>query len=184
MMNTPRAKLVSVNPFAKDRHIPSKPFSHFDGTWDQLAALVEAHIGQAKPGYRDGVVLVPVPPGGFFAGTTSLGEGAKLQATYEPRSDGEEPCIQVVASGPKTPAKAVDIVLYRHDVLAEDGDASSDSEWEIISVNARVTPGEEPMDPMTMARNFLHLEGGTKGEFSAEDFARAIVFWSKHCRRG
>jgi hypothetical protein len=36
------------------------------------------------------------------------------------------------------------------------------------------------MDPMTMARNFLVLEGGTKGDFTAQQFAESIVFWSTH----
>ena len=39
---------------------------------------------------------------------------------------------------------------------------------------------EEPMDPYTMARNFLHLKGGTKGDFTAEQFAQSIVYWNNH----
>jgi len=178
-------KQIQTSPFAQGRHLPTIPFSHFKGTWEELERLTEDHLGQAKPGYRDGVILVPVPPERFMAGTMKLEEGTPLKATFAARREGEEPFVQVVAVDcPKTPAKGVDIVLYRHDVLAEDGEASCDSEWEIISVNARVMEEEEPMDPMTMARNFLHLEGGTQATFTAEQFAKSILFWAQHCRRG
>jgi hypothetical protein len=178
-------KQIQTSLFAQGRHLPTQPFSHYEGTWEELEALTEAHLNKAKPGYRDGVILVSVPPEGFMAGTMRLEPGIPLKATFEARRDGEEPFVQVVAVDcPKTPARGVDVVLYRHDVLAEDGEASCDSEWEIISINARVTEEAEPMDPMTMARNFLHLAGVTEASFTAEQFARSILFWAQHCRRG
>lgn len=178
-------KQIQVSPFARGRHLPETAFSHFEGSWEELEQLTEASFDKRVPGYRDGVVLVPVPPEGFKAGTMKLEVGTPLAATFEARREGEEASITVVATNcPKTDARRVDIVLYRHDVLEEDKEASCDSEWEIVSVNARVTKEDEPMDPMTMARNFLHMEGGTKATFTAEEFAKSIVFWSQHCRRG
>ena len=103
----------------------------------------------------------------------------KFKVKFEPRREGEAPFIQVLAEGAtKIPAKRVEIVLYRHDVLMESNEASSGAEWEIISVNAHPTEEESPMTPLTMARNFLQLKGGTKGDYTAEQFARSIVYWS------
>ena len=70
-----------------------------------------------------------------------LTEGTPLRAVFSSRRKGEEPYLQVEAvGGDKLPAKVVEVVLYRHDVLGRD--ASSEAEWEIISINAR--PTDEP----------------------------------------
>lgn len=176
---------IKSHPFVT-RQTPDSRFAHFDGSWEELEALTLEHFDRAKPGYRDGVVLVPVPPERFWSSTTKVTTDTNLWAKFEARQNGEAPHLYVMArGGEKTPAVAVDIVLYRHDVLEEDNDrSSSEADWEIVSVNARVTEEEEPMDPVTMARNFLHLAGGTRGTFTAEQFAKSIIFWSQHCQRG
>ena len=177
------ATTIATNPFVT-RQTPESRFAHFDGSWEELEGLVLEHFDEGRQGYRDGVLLVPVPPERFFASTVEVVEGTELVARFEARQEGEEPVLSVSARGlPKQAAKAVDIVLYRHDVLAEDDDRSSEAEWEVISVNARVTEAEEPMDPVTMARNFLHLAGGTKGKFTAQEFAESIIYWATHCHR-
>jgi hypothetical protein len=177
------ATTIATNPFVTRQTAESR-FAHFDGSWPELEALVLEHFDEGRRGYRDGVMLVPVPPERFYSTTVEVGPDTKLGARFEARQQGEEPVLSVVAHDlPKQPAKAVDIVLYSHGVLAEDGDASCDAEWEIISVNARVTEAEEPMDPVTMARNFLHLAGGTKGKFTAQQFAETIIYWATHCHR-
>jgi len=177
------ATTIATHPFVTRQTAESR-FAHFDGSWQELEALVLEHFDEGQRGYRDGVLLVPVPPEGFFASTVEVTEDTELVARFEARQEGEEPVLSVAAKGrPKQAAKAVDIVLYRHDVLAEDNDRSSEAEWEIISVNARVTDKPEPMDPVTMARNFLHLAGGTKGKFTAEEFAESIIYWATHCHR-
>lgn len=174
---------IAVSQFVR-RQTAGSCYSHFRGTWEELKHLVEEYFGVARPGYRDGVVLVPVPPEGFWAATVGVNPSTKLKATFEARQEGEEPFIQVTTTGAKQPAKAVDIVLYRADVLAEDNDRSSDAEWEVISINARLTEEPEPMDPMTMARNMAHLPGGTEGKFTAWQFVESILYWSKRCRVG
>ncbi len=173
---------IALSTFARNRHQASQPYSHFEGSEERLLELVQEGFAKARAGYRDGVVLVPVPPGGFFASTVDVHPGTKLKAYFEARQPVEAPFIQVLAGGTKQQADAVDIVLYRADVLAEDDDRSNDAEWEVISINARVTEAPEPMDPMTMARNFLHLPGGTKGSYTAEEFAESILYWSTRCR--
>lgn len=175
---------VGVNAFIR-RQTPESKFSHFAGTWEELVALVEQRFHFSKPGYRDGVILVPVPPIGFYTDVVEVTPETKLHATFEARANGEVPFIQVVAvGGEKLPALAVEIVVYRHNVLAEDGDASTDCEWEIISINARPTEDPEPLTPMAMARNFLEQYlGGTKATYTAEEFAEAIVYWSTRAMR-
>lgn len=175
---------IACTEFVK-RQTPDSKFSHFDGTWDELVALVDEHFEQAKPGYREGVKLVLVPPERFFSGVVKVSAATELKATFEARRKGEEPYIQVVAvEASKLPAKMVEIVIYSHDVLAADGEASTDAEWEIVSINARPTEEPEPMTPVAMARNFLESPGGTRAEYTAEEFANAIEYWSRRAMRG
>jgi hypothetical protein len=183
-------KKIGTNAFVK-RQTADSNFSHFEGSWDELEHLIEEYFGVAVPGYRDGVCLVPVPFGGFKSGVVELTADTPLKATFEARRANEDAFVQVVAlNGEKLPAKAVNVVLYRHDVLAVDSDATLDAdgnhayEWEIISINAQPAEEEEPPTPMAMARNFLALPGGTKAEYTAEEFARAIVYWSRRAMRG
>jgi hypothetical protein len=37
---------------------------------------------------------------------------------------------------------------------------------------------------MAMARNFLVLPGGTKAEYTAAQFAEAIIYWSTRAMHG
>lgn len=173
---------IAVNEFCK-RQVADSKYSHFVGTWDKLVALVESHFGEAKPGYKDGVLLVIVPPEGFFSGVVELSENTPLRAVFSARRKGEEPYLQVEAvGGEKLPAKVVEVVIYRCDVLGDE--ATTGAEWEIISLNARPTTDPEPPTPIAMARNFLELAGGTKADYSAEDFAQAIIYWSRRAMRG
>jgi hypothetical protein len=159
------------------RQTAESRFSHFAGTQDELLALVEANFDRATPGYRDGVLLVSVAPEGFFSGVVELTANTPLKATFEARREGEAPFVQVVATeGEKLPAKAVEVVLYRRNLLEEGRGSGAD--WDIISINARPTEEPEPMTPMAMARNMLHLPGGTAATYTAEEFAQAIIYWS------
>jgi hypothetical protein len=200
-------KRVGVNPFVR-RQSPESQFSHFNGTWEELVALVEENLDKphcVKPGYRDGVQLVSVMPDRFRSGVVEVTESTPLRAVFNARRKGENPYIQVEAvGGEKLEALVVDIVLYRHDVLAADGDATKCEkcdgsgeepcdacggtghvyEWEIISINARPTLKEEPMHPMAMARNLLGLPGGSAAKYTPEEFANAILYWSHHAMCG
>lgn len=177
-------KLVACGEFVK-RQTPESGFSHYDGSWEDLEDTVEFILSfptnEVCSGYRDGVVLVTVPASRFYSAIVSLNEKSKMTANFAARREGEAPFIRISAKAKKQPAKYAQVVLYRHDVLAENNERETDAEWEIVAIKARVTEEEEPMDPYTMARNFLHLEGGTKGDFSAEQFAKSILYWNNHC---
>lgn len=177
------SKKVACGEFVK-RQTPESGYSHFEGTWEELEKIVLDSMcdpSNIHQGYKDGVLLVNVPPTWFQSAIVKLDESSKLTANYAPRRVGEAPFIRVSAKAKKQWAKYAQVVLYRWDVLAENNERETDAEYEVVCIKARVTTEEEPMDPYTMARNFLHLAGGTKGDFSAEDFAKSIVYWNNHC---
>lgn len=189
---------IAASDFVK-RQTPESKFSHFSGTWGQLEKLVYDCFQIARnvhKGYRDGVLLVDVPVEGFMSSVVNIQEGLKdgsikaIKTVFKPRQEGEQPYLQVYAIGSKQPAKKVQIVLYRHDVLAEGNEQSQDSDWEIISINASPIDKDVPMDGTTRARNILKLKGGTDvklGDKTAEelvafikDSAESSLFWSQH----
>jgi hypothetical protein len=175
-------KKVAAGEFVK-RQTPESGFSHFEGSWETLEKMTEnvmrfPHC--VRQGYKDGVLLVDLDPFQFRSAIVRLDEKSKISATYSPRRLGEAPFIRLGVKANKQPAKYASVVLYRADVLEENNERQTDAEWEIVCVKARVTEEEEPMDPYTMARNFLHLKGGTKGDFTAEQFAQSIVYWNNH----
>lgn len=180
------SKKVACGSFVK-RQTKDSGYSHFNGSWEDLEKLVTAsmeHPETVTAGYRDGVILVEMAAHHFSSAIVDLTVKSKLIANFSPRREGEAPFIRVAVKATKQPAKFAFIVLYRHDVLAENNERQTDAEWEIVAIKARVSLEEDPMDPYTMARNFLHLEGGTKGDFTAEQFAKSIVYWNSHsmCR--
>lgn len=181
------SKKVAAGEFVR-RQTPESGFSHFEGTWEELENMIVAHMlflpQSIRPGYKDGVVLVDFDTERsqlFRSAIVELTEDSQLRANYAPRRLGEDPFIRVSAKAKKQQAKHASVVLYRHDVLAENNERETDAEWEIVAIKARVSEEEEPMDPYTMARNFLHLKGGTKGDFTAQQFAESILYWNNHC---
>jgi len=173
-------------------------YSHFGGTWEDLEALVEKHFDNQIAGYRDGVILVSVPSDLFYSSLVNLKEKTcsplSLSAVFEPRREGEEPYLSVLVNNVdnlhKKQGKRTEIILYRHDVLAENDEQSTDSKWEIVSINVSPTEKEIPMPPMTRARNILEMEGGTSTKLEekskeeliqlVKDMAESTVFWSQH----
>jgi hypothetical protein len=198
---------VAINSFVR-RQTPESPYSDWSWTDEQLLRLVDSNLDYGVPGYRDGVLIVPVAPYGFRTGLVTLQEGDELVGRYEARRPGEEPRKSVYArrvketlhstsdecdvwleeSRDKLPAHAVEIILYRHDVLAEDGDAETDADWEIISVNARMTLGEAPIAPMTLMHNHFGSDGGTATNMTPEEFEAAMrqsfEFWKDKAMLG
>lgn len=178
--------LVKCGEFVK-RQTPESGFSHFEGSWEELERRTASRMSDPKnitPGYRDGVILVdlylPYSNHQFYSAVVKLDENTKLISNFAPRRPGEDPFIRVAAKAKKQRTLNASVVLYRLDVLAENNERETDADWEIVAIKARTSDEEEPMDPYTMARNFLHLKGGTKGHFSSEEFAKSIVYWNTH----
>jgi hypothetical protein len=176
---------VKCSKFVK-RQTPESGHSHYMGKWSELEEYAEVMLssGQYRIGYRDGVVLIDYPPyvaKYFRSAIVDLTEETKLKSCYASRRDGEAAFIRVSAKAKKQVAKHASLVLYRKDVLDEGNERETDADWEIVCIKARTSDEEEPMDPYTMARNFLKMDGGTKGDFTAEQFAKSIVYWNQHC---
>lgn len=170
---------IAINDFVK-RQTKKSRFSYFDGTWDELLELVDRNFDNQTQGYRDGVILIPVPSDRFYTSICKIDKDSILESKFESRRDGEEPIKRtVVKNGKKSIANFVKIVLYRHDVLLENDESSTDADWEIISINASIVENE-PMYPMTMARNMLQKDGGTKGDYTGQQFAEALWFWKDY----
>lgn len=172
---------IRYNEFVR-RQTPESGFSHFEGTEQELLDLTIAHFHEAKQGYKPGVLLVPVPADRFRTGVILVGPETVLTASFAPRREGEASFLSIQAEGVKTQARHAHVILYSREVLAENNEGTADGDWEVISINAWESDGPEPMDPMTMCRNFLELPGGTKGSFSAQEFAESILYWSTRAR--
>lgn len=163
------------------RQTAESQFTHWTLSDEEVLSRVNNGFENRKAGYRDGVVLVPVPPDGFFTSVVKLKEGDKLEGEFRARREGEEPRKSVCAKGDKTPAKSVDVVLYRKDVLAEGNENSTDADWEIVSINASPEEGELPIMPDVLIANHFVLSGGTATNMSDSEFVetlrKSVLYW-------
>lgn len=177
--------LIGINKFVR-RQTADSEFTHFSGSWEELAALATQHFDNAKPGYREGVCLVPVPASEaarFFTGVVELREGDKMVGEYKARRPGEEPrkTARVVREEGKSPCVSVDIILYRKDVLEESGEDNTGADWDVIAINGYITDEEAPIHPNTLIANHFELDGGTATGMSPEEFEAAlrksVMYW-------
>ena len=160
---------IGVSEFVK-RQLKDSQFTHYKGSWNDLInrATEQFVAGNFTHGYRDGVVLVHMDKGEvplFYTHTDfPMFEGMKMSAEWgrTPGREHEPPKLQIKILEPKIPCRFVDVVLYRKDVLEEDGDEVTGADWDIISINGRLKKNPKPMDPLTIVRNWLHLPGGTE----------------------
>jgi len=168
------------------------PHSYTELPDEEVLRRVQVHFTEAKSSYRPDVLAVPVEPDGFFSSTVTLKYGDSLRGQYTPRS-GNEMCrkgVQVVG-GEKTPAKYVEIILYSHAALEEDGGASTDADFEIISINASACEGPEPIPMEALLYNYFHEEGsgdggtampGTTPEQFVGLLRESFMFWRDRAR--
>lgn len=173
-------KQVALNSFVK-RQSPDSPFAHFIGTWDHLLEIVEDNLDEKQPGDKEHSWLVPIPDmyvNMFLSSVTPLFPSLDFKVQYQPRREGEEPFLNVTVPGHKVVAKCAHIVIYEHDLLGKD--AETDAPYEVVAILASPTEERTPTDPVTMMRNYLERPGGTKAEYTAEEFAKSILFWSQH----
>ena len=157
-------------------------------SFDEIAqhASDQLRKGKFKKGYRDGVILVKVSENlidNFVCPIIKIDQNTQLKAEYVKRRENEEFYIRMRAlNGTPLKTKNVDLILYRNDVLKETNENETNTEWELISFHA-IPDGinDLPMGPITMMRNQLELEGGTKGIYSSEQWAESVNFWQKYC---
>lgn len=174
--------MIHITSFVR-RQTPQSRYSHWTISDADLIARVKAGLPNAHPGYRDGVVLVPVNPDGFYSTERVLKSGDTLHGEYVARREGEEPRKGTFVIGNKSPAQTVWIVLYSHAVLAEKNENETDALWEIVSVNASPSTDSEPapMPPETLMANHFELSGGTATKMTDSEFVTAlrksVLYW-------
>jgi len=178
---------VAVNDFVR-RQIKGSGKTYSDSlSFDAMAKDAEKQMdnGHYKEGYRDGVRIVTgshALTDQFICPFVKINENTILVSSVVKRKIGEEAYIQTRAkTGTPLQAGLVEYILYRHNVLAENDEQSTDAEWELISIHA-IPEGVDklPMGAVTMMRNQLELIGGTKAHYSSEEWAEAVRFWQKY----
>ena len=168
---------VAVNNFVRRQNRTSGKTYSDELSFEFFAKHAEEKLkkNEFESGYRDGVVIVKldeqyVPK--VFCPYVQITEDSNLIAKYVKRKPDEEPYIQIRSlNGEPLQAGSVSLILYRHDVLVENNENTTSADWELISINA-IPKGEKkmPIGPVTMMRNQLDLEGGTKAEYSSEEW--------------
>jgi hypothetical protein len=190
-------KIMRVNTFVT-RQTEDSPFSFSTKSWEKLVEEATANFDNAKPGYKDGVILIPLPLDGMFSGVCILEEdGQALHGAYESRRKGETPRKAVRAvGGKKLPAKEAFIVCYSSIALDADKEVDEDGNvvkegsnelppeegnWEFVSLNASPVVGEMPINPMTAMHNHFGSDGGSETGWTAEEFEaqmrESFLFW-------
>ena len=118
----------------------------------------------------------------FVCPFVKIDSSTELKSKSVSRQKGEESYIQIRSkSGIPVEAGRIEYILYRHDVLAENNEQSSNEAWELISIHA-IPKGIKklPIGPVTMMRNQLELKGGTKAEYTSDEWADSVRFWQQY----
>ena len=159
----------------------SESLSFKDIAQDAETQMADNHY---KEGYRDGVRIVRSSIkyiNHFICPYVKIDEDTELISRVVRRQSGETPYIQTRAKkGNPLKVGFIEYILYRHDVLLENNEQSTNIDWELISIHA-VPEGLEkmPMGFTTMMRNQLELPGGTKAKYSSEEWAESVKFWQQ-----
>jgi hypothetical protein len=162
--------------------------STFNGKPDALIKLVKKHWDKRTPGTGrkdlSQVVVVPIEEKNlsklFGCPWANINNVSHLRAKVTSRREGEDSYIEVHAKkGTRLPVSFAKIVLYSRDTLLEnDGTCDGRFDWEIVALMCGPWDNE-PMSPLTMARNFLEKNGGTFAPYTAKQFAESIYHWSQ-----
>ncbi|MDP6669304.1 MAG: DUF3228 family protein [Candidatus Krumholzibacteria bacterium] len=174
---------IGWSDFALHHNRPGMGHCYFQGSNKELLDLVSRNWAERKPGAgrkdRESVVLVPLPPERVTSATVLVEEDLPLRVRFTRRSPGEEGYLRILAPPPCEPVRFAWAVLYSAGVLQENGGKRSGNfDWEVITILGS-SRENEPMHPVTMARNYLKKPGGTFCDYSAQDFAEAIDYWSR-----
>lgn len=178
---------VTVNNFVR-RQVRGSGKTYSESlSFKDIAQDAETQMGNGnyKEGYRDGVRIVTGSHSltdQFICPFVKINEKTKLISSVVKRQIGEEAYIQTRAkTGTPLQTGRVEYILYRHNVLAENDEQSTDAEWELISIHA-IPEGVDkmPMGAVTMMRNQLELAGGTKAHYSSVEWAEAVRFWQQY----
>lgn len=178
---------IGWSKFALEQNKENKKFK---GKPKKLIELVEKHWACREPGQgrkdKTQVVVVPILEWDlhklFSSPWAHINDAKYILGKVVKRQPNEDAFIDIRGTGKPLKVQFVKVVLYsRATLLENDGEVSGNFDWEIVAI--LTGPWEnEPMTPLTMARNFLKKTGGTFAPYTAKQFAESIYFWSQFIR--
>ena len=178
---------VAVNTFVQRQIEGSGKTYSKSLTFEEIALDAQEQMDKNHfdEGYRDGVRIVRASSKNikqFHCPFVKIDKNTELISRVVRRQDNEEYYIQTRAkSGTILETGKVEYILYRHDVLLENKENSTNEKWELISIHSLPKGIDKmPMGPVTMMRNQLELEGGTRAEYSSDEWAESVHFWQKY----
>ncbi len=178
---------VSVNDFVRRQIKGSGKTYSLKLSFEEIAdhAKDQFKKGCYKVGYREGILIVYADNSVlkyFKCPLVKINQASKLISKMVKRRDFEQGYIQTrVANGKYSTPSKVELILYSNSVLNENNENSSNSDWELVSINSYPEDVNYlPMKPVTMMRNQLKLKGGTKAFYSSKEWAESILFWQKY----
>ena len=186
-MKNKKSRTVKVNEFVKRQIKGSGKTYSRSMTFNEIAKHAEKQMEKNfyKEGYRKGVRIVQVAKdliSDFICPYVKINQNTRLVSKLVKRQSFEEPYIQTRAlNGTLIPAGKVELILYSNEVLKENNENSTNADWELISINS-VPKGvsDLPIGPITMMRNQLNLDGGTKADYSSQEWAKSVNFYQKY----
>ena len=165
------------------RQTKHSKYSYFDGSEEDLLAIVKK-AENAVFDEEGRMKVYPEDATGFFTSVVPVApyDGQSYGARVESRREGEEPVITVYASGKgKAPAKSVELIIYPISQLHGQPDASKGGEdWQLVSIQCSPTTEPTPEHPTAMSRNQLNKKGGTPTNYTPQQWAESVWFWSRH----
>ncbi len=178
---------VEVNDFVRRQVEGSGKTYSKSMTFNEVAKHAEKQMmnNAFSVGYRKGVVIVNVEDSiknNFICPFVLIKHDTTLVSKLVYRQKHEEPYIQTRAlNGTLLKTSKVELILYSHDVLKENNENTSEAEWELISINS-IPEGVDkmPIGPVTMMRNQLDLDGGTKAHYSSNEWAESVNFYQRY----
>ena len=176
---------VGLNSFVK-RQVRGSGKTYSTLSFKEISLHAEDQLSKGiyKKGYRDGVILIPVANNlinKFICPIVEITSNTKIESTVKRRRENEELYISTKAlNGKPLKIGAIDLILYKHDVLNETDESETNKEWELIAFQAIPENIKKlPMGPITMMRNQLELPGGTKALYDSKKWAESVNFWQK-----
>lgn len=179
---------VGVSIFVKEQVKKGDKSELINISLEEIAQYAQNKLNanEIKKGYRDGVIIIESYNKDFYKNficpIVKIDKNTNLVCRFVKRRPEEERYIQIKAkNGKRIKTEGVELILYRNDVLKETNENSTQADWELIAFHA-IPKGIKklPMKPVTMMRNQLQLEGGTKAHYSSEEWAESVNFWQKY----
>lgn len=195
---------IGISKFFKKQSTLKAGNSYTNLTDANLIEMIHIFWHERIPGTGEGdcltrKVLVPLPidyykdPAFFLPPRMALVEGMPIKAKVIVRQKGEKPFVETFITVKEAKrlgwqaelAEKVMVVCYSAEALLENnGQRSTDADWEVVCLLCSASDDIEPMLPLTMARNQLEMDGGTKPAvpYTSDEWAKAV--WEHSIKRG